>query len=319
LDLLTTQVNGFFAQLGLPGVNRQAVHAMHDQLESYQRRQLLSHRASLIAQAIFQQAAAAGSAGGQAHRGGPPGRGRGFGSGTRRSAGRGRRGGLRVDDPLALRWPVGHEIALDVTARGTDEDQNRRALEDRRPSPRLEEVEATFEESDARTAETASTFRRPFAAEGPGDTASASAPRSFSYTVTSLGRIVLPDDLELPADGWVRHGPDFLHVDQGAVLFGDSGWIGRVRNWDSLSAALDVETLPRHRVHADATAFFLTPVDGDGRSVRIGPLSTDQNGFVTDDAGLQWKFSSLSDGRFCVEVAELRPAWTRARNAAVGP
>jgi hypothetical protein len=196
---------------------------------------------------------------------------------------------------------------------------------------------------DGAVAETAHTFERAFPAAG-----SASGGALFAYTVTSAGRIVLPDGLELPGQGWVRHGPDFLHAAYGVVLFGDSGWIGRVQNWETLAEALDVETLPPYRAHTHSGEFFLTPLDGGGPSVRIGSLTDGtpaadrwyvgaedttgapgivppQHGagtplektaygpgvhdsFVIDDDGIMWQFSSRRDGRFCVEVAAVRLA-----------
>ncbi|MEV0409144.1 toxin glutamine deamidase domain-containing protein, partial [Actinoallomurus sp. NPDC050550] len=189
---------------------------------------------------------------------------------------RGLTGGLRVDDPLVLRWPVGHEIALDITERGSAQDQRRRAPDNRHSIPELDEFHGALDALPLEPAKTVYTFEAPFPAREPGGSSRTptSGGDSFSYTVTSTGRIILPDGLELSADGWVRHGPDFLHTAHGAVLFGDSGWIGRVQNWDTLSEALKMETLPPYRTHTDSTTFFLTPANGRGPSIRIGTLTT---------------------------------------------
>jgi hypothetical protein len=207
---------------------------------------------------------------------GPADYGRSAGTDAQRRLGANGRAGLRVDDPMVLGWPVGHNIVLDVTQRGSVWDQERRMPGDRRPWPDIDEVTLTADVPASRGKAQAlpRTFERAFGSARGRTQPSGS--RSFSYTVAPTGRIILPDGLEVPADGWVRHGADFLHLSEHLVLFGDSGWIGRVENWAELSESLAVETLPAYRVRTDATAFYLTPADGDGPSARIGSFTGSQ-------------------------------------------
>ncbi|MFE4690582.1 lonely Cys domain-containing protein, partial [Streptomyces sp. NPDC056749] len=95
----------------------------------------------------------------------------------------------------------------------------------------------------------------------------------FSYEVADTGHIRLPDGQEIPPDGWTRFGHDFLHTTTGTILRGDSGWIGRVANIDTLAPVLedlDQEATP-HRVVADPSAFHLVP-EGDGDTALRIPL-----------------------------------------------
>ncbi|MFD8803811.1 hypothetical protein ACFV0P_34900, partial [Streptomyces atroolivaceus] len=93
----------------------------------------------------------------------------------------------------------------------------------------------------------------------------------FRYEVADTGHIRLPDGAEIPPTGWTRFGHDFVHEATGAILRGDSGWIGRVANMDTLSvvmADLDQDSAP-HRIAADASALYLVPEDGGDTALRI--------------------------------------------------
>lgn len=95
----------------------------------------------------------------------------------------------------------------------------------------------------------------------------------FRYEVADTGHIRLPGGEEIPPTGWTRFGHDFVHGTTGALLRGDSGWIGRVDNMDTLSvvlADLDQDSAP-HRVVADSAALYLVP-EGDGATALRIPL-----------------------------------------------
>ncbi len=93
----------------------------------------------------------------------------------------------------------------------------------------------------------------------------------FRYEVADTGHIRLPDGTEIQPTGWTRFGHDFVHEATGAILRGDSGWIGRVANMDTLSvvmADLDHDSAP-HRIAADDSALYLVPEDGGDTALRI--------------------------------------------------
>ncbi|HWU06182.1 MAG TPA: hypothetical protein VN520_07285, partial [Streptomyces sp.] len=93
----------------------------------------------------------------------------------------------------------------------------------------------------------------------------------FRYEVADTGHIRLPDGTEIPPAGWTRFGHDFVHEATGTILRGDSGWIGRVSNMDTLSvvmADLDHDSAP-HRIAADDSALYLVPEDGGDTALRI--------------------------------------------------
>ena len=247
-------------------------------------------------------------------------------------------GGWRGDDPVALGWPVGHSIPVDLTERGSAPDQARRGTSDSAEAVSLWE---TARPRRATGATGPMTLRRLFpgrSGEGDGSW--------FSYQVFPSGAIVLPDGLRVPARGWVRHGPDFLHTTAGVVLRGDSGWIGTIENAEQVLAHLNEQPRTSYVAHADTTAFSLSPSVGTGPTVRLtwnedeGPwyegaegsatpagLDSDKpaggagtplepagvtpsrndvpSSYLVDDNGIVWRFSSESDGAFCVEVAVL--------------
>ncbi|MEK8171902.1 hypothetical protein NKH77_28760 [Streptomyces sp. M19] len=71
----------------------------------------------------------------------------------------------------------------------------------------------------------------------------------------------------LEPDGWRRFGDDFLHVPTGVVLYGDSGWIGRVSNAE---AVLDRFATVPYTLSANDTALQLAPTgQQDGPAVRL--------------------------------------------------
>ncbi|WP_037858201.1 hypothetical protein, partial [Streptomyces sp. NRRL S-31] len=125
-------------------------------------------------------------------------------------------------DPLAEQWPLGRSF----TSSGprTDGTPPARVPADRVPAM-----------SDA--------ARRP----GEWHVITQPHPHSstgFSYRVHSDGRISLPDGTELPPGPWVPYGHDFVldHPDAALhLLRGDSGWIGRPDNAETLRSTLETE------------------------------------------------------------------------------
>ncbi|MGW4995930.1 hypothetical protein ACWEQ3_51880, partial [Streptomyces mirabilis] len=96
----------------------------------------------------------------------------------------------------------------------------------------------------------------------------------FTYEASDVSGLRFDDGeqtVHLPADGWVGYGDDFLHPADGALLRGDSGWIGRVDNWETLRDTLNETTSPLYRVHTDQEAVYLVP-RAEGPTVRL-PLT----------------------------------------------
>jgi hypothetical protein len=110
----------------------------------------------------------------------------------------------------------------------------------------------------------------------------------LSYTVTRDGHLTeigLPDGGRIPGEGWYRHGPLFLHPgehsapaetdEQGWVLFGDTGWIGRIDNTGELFAEstlpdmFDPGTAPRYRISATPAGLYLTPEDPKDEAIHL--------------------------------------------------
>ncbi|MBP2068828.1 lonely Cys domain-containing protein, partial [Streptomyces iranensis] len=97
-----------------------------------------------------------------------------------------------------------------------------------------------------------------------------SSSRPLSYEVDEAGWVTLPGGEELGPEGWWRIGDDFVHGPTGAVLYGDSGWIGRALNAE---AVLEAHETLRYTLTADASGMYLVPTDGDGvKAVHI-PLA----------------------------------------------
>ncbi|MFD5460265.1 hypothetical protein ACFWIR_35480, partial [Streptomyces olivaceus] len=95
------------------------------------------------------------------------------------------------------------------------------------------------------------------------------------YEVADTGHLRLPDGTEVPPDGWTRFGHDFVHAATGTLLRGDSGWIGRVANMESLAphlAELDPDPVPQ-RIAADSEALYVVPAYGS-TALRV-PLRQD--------------------------------------------
>jgi hypothetical protein len=98
---------------------------------------------------------------------------------------------------------------------------------------------------------------------------SRSAP--FTYEVADTGHIRLPGGEEIPPTGWTRFGHDFVHEATGTLLRGDSGWIGRVANMDTLAvvmADLGHDVTP-HRIVADSSDLYVVPEDDGDTALRI--------------------------------------------------
>jgi hypothetical protein len=207
-------------------------------------------------------------------------------------------GGARGDDPVASGWPVGQPIMVDTAERGSAEDQTRLGSAEPLTVPHIQEVqlgpgpEAIGKGKGKGKGKAADASVYTFTGSYTGQSATTSDP-TFSYTVTADGRITLPDGLDLSPNEWVRHGPDFLHTTTGVVdgvLYGDSGWIGRVENADTLSVTLNLAAMRPYRLSADANGLYLTPHDS-------GPSIVIENA---------WRSSSHSGGPHCVEVTTLR-------------
>ncbi|WP_338000810.1 lonely Cys domain-containing protein [Streptomyces bingchenggensis] len=101
----------------------------------------------------------------------------------------------------------------------------------------------------------------------------------LSYEVSDAGRVRLPGGPDGPdgagrvlePEGWRRFGADFLHEPSGALLYGDSGWIGRAAN-----AAEVLEAFPTvpYTLSADSSGLLLVPDEREtgATAVRI-PLT----------------------------------------------
>ncbi|MFE1856923.1 amidoligase family protein, partial [Streptomyces sp. NPDC059489] len=77
------------------------------------------------------------------------------------------------------------------------------------------------------------------------------------YTVDASGRLTLPSGEELAPDRWTAFGDDFVH-DTGAFLRGDSGWIGRIADEETVRSLLGTDA-ERYRLTANAWAMHLVP------------------------------------------------------------
>ncbi|MER6169513.1 hypothetical protein, partial [Streptomyces violaceorubidus] len=110
----------------------------------------------------------------------------------------------------------------------------------------------------------------------------------FSYEVSSSGGIRFSGrdgaDVLLSAGGWAAYGPDFIHVDTGMLMRGDSGWIAGIDNWHALRHTLAAPThlhIPRldgrilHMTpHPDPGAFRISRTDGMDTDTNAGPVTT---------------------------------------------
>ncbi|MDH2393553.1 hypothetical protein QCN29_33270 [Streptomyces sp. HNM0663] len=87
----------------------------------------------------------------------------------------------------------------------------------------------------------------------------------YAYQVGSAGTVILPDGVTLHGT-WARFGDDFLHED-GYILRGDNGWIGRIANREELRAIpRTVET--DYHLSTDTTHMLFVPANG-GNTVRL--------------------------------------------------
>ncbi|MYS74442.1 hypothetical protein GTY88_29090 [Streptomyces sp. SID5926] len=156
-------------------------------------------------------------------------------------------------DPRAEGWETGRGITLMAPRFGLLEREQEQVLTG--PAPR-----------GGKTTEEFRSFSRPYP----------HASRSYRYEVGTEGTLVLPDGSVLTGH-WTRFGDDFLH-EQGFVLRGDHGWIGRVLNWDELRAVLPADPA-RYSLTADESRMYLVPVGQPGRVVAL-PLA--ENHTATD-------------------------------------
>ncbi|MGC9501474.1 hypothetical protein [Streptomyces sp. WG7] len=148
-------------------------------------------------------------------------------------------------DPVAAGWPVGRAVTVEGPRRGGVDEV---------PASEVTEVSSGAGKAAERW------FVRP-----------SEHSSMTGYEYSDAGRIALPDGEVLSGKEWMRFGDDFVHIPSGALLRGDSGWIGRVANMESLRdviAVLDPEAAP-YTLVADASAIFLVPVETGGQAVRI--------------------------------------------------
>ncbi|MFF3561805.1 lonely Cys domain-containing protein [Streptomyces sp. NPDC002574] len=101
------------------------------------------------------------------------------------------------------------------------------------------------------------------------------------YEVSDMGGVRTPS-LEVPsADGWVRFGGDFVHPASGALLLGDTGWLGLVHNLEELLGhpGFPAPGTAQHTLVADSSYMYLVPSGTSGTrgaaAVRI-PLDPDR-------------------------------------------
>ncbi|MFJ5263828.1 hypothetical protein ACIQAC_25535 [Streptomyces sp. NPDC088387] len=69
----------------------------------------------------------------------------------------------------------------------------------------------------------------------------------------------LPEGLELSPEDWAGFGSDFIHLPTGSMLYGDSGWIGTIDNWDTERTRLDLDSLTRYSAYAGPTGLHFVP------------------------------------------------------------
>ena len=86
------------------------------------------------------------------------------------------------------------------------------------------------------------------------------------YDVSDTGNVRTPSGEVLAPDGWVRFGGDFVQLASGALLLGDTGWLGQVHNMDELLARPDFPApgTARHTLVADASHIHLVPTGPSG-------------------------------------------------------
>ncbi|WP_230543806.1 lonely Cys domain-containing protein, partial [Streptomyces griseus] len=181
--------------------------------------------------------------------------------GPRRVAVRGLRGGSPDDglDPMAEQWPIGRPVTV-----------MRPRFGERTPPAALSVSEAPEPDRSSTSGKGKSPEpgpRRWFPYIRTAD----SRPEPFRYEVADTGHLRLPTGRQIPPTGWTRFGDDFVHTETGALLRGDSGWLGRVANIDTLAAALsdlDPDAAP-YRVTTDGSSLHLVPEDSGGTAFRI--------------------------------------------------
>lgn len=98
----------------------------------------------------------------------------------------------------------------------------------------------------------------------------------FGYDVSDTGDIRFLEGgqtVDLTADDWIAYGDDFIHLQEGVLLYGDTGWIARIDNWPLLRDSLS-DPQANHGVRSDGRAVYVLPLtDTAGFVVRL-PLTT---------------------------------------------
>ncbi|MFF3249181.1 hypothetical protein ACFYWY_36890 [Streptomyces sp. NPDC002870] len=175
-----------------------------------------------------------------------------------RGASAGRVGGLRggspdtAVDPLAAGWVIGRAVTVEGPRRGG-----------------LVEVPVSQVPVRAGKLRAGGVPERWFTYVR--SSASRSVPFSYEVSDAGLVRLSVPGGEELSPEGWTRFGDDFIHLPSGALLRGDSGWIGRVGNLDTLGDAmgsLDPGAAPYTLVAGPSDMYLVPVVEGDA-AVRI--------------------------------------------------
>ncbi|WP_409055177.1 hypothetical protein [Streptomyces sp. SYP-A7185] len=157
-------------------------------------------------------------------------------------------------EPVEQQWHIGRDVTLAQPRRGGV----------------LRGPAAVMEAGAGGTGGAFTRFDLPLPVGGAGSSAT-----PLGYEVNPGGWIRLPDGTELSPLGWTSFGDDFIHVQAGALLRGDNGWIGRIGNIDQITAVrthLDPQAFPHTPVPTD-TGLHMVPAHPDHPAVHI-PLTT---------------------------------------------
>ncbi|MER5794215.1 lonely Cys domain-containing protein [Streptomyces sp. NPDC001980] len=167
-------------------------------------------------------------------------------------------------DPYTDGWPIGQPVVL--------EGPRRVGKLTEVPAPTLP-LPTGEGEGKGKAREQWFTYRRP--------SPLGSAP--VEYDVSDMGSVRMPSGEVLSADGWVRYGGDFVHPASGALLFGDTGWLGQVYNRDELleHPGFPAPGTARHTLVADSSYIHLVPTGPAGtRGATAVRITLDPDGLA---------------------------------------
>ncbi|MFH8535021.1 hypothetical protein ACH4GE_42420, partial [Streptomyces tendae] len=94
-----------------------------------------------------------------------------------------------------------------------------------------------------------------------------------AYVVRRDGSVVLEGGEVLSAEGWVKHGYDFIHRPSGALLRGDSGWVGFAADKAGLErrlVAMGSVSVSEFRLVPGKSGLYFVP---DGGVTKVGAAS----------------------------------------------